>query len=136
MASYLNQPFLDQDDEDPSAVLDPHEITHSRSPPDHISSQTDPQAVINQTFRHSFWRTRRDATHRILKQLCYGTTRLARFESCGMNAWICQSDESPLGSESERTVAEIVSAKPVLASDAISSLTTWRPNSPALLSGF
>lgn len=95
MASYLNAPVETPSTPPPDALLDPHEITQHENDPDHIDLRNDLHATLNQTFRHSFWRTRRNAIHRTLRQTHPNTTRLTRFETCGINAWICQSTTTP-----------------------------------------
>lgn len=83
--SYVNPSSLDGSPRRPS--LDPQETT---SHPDRsLSGKPLSQRLASDlTFRHSGWCHRRNRIFRALHSV-YGTSdRLARFEACGMNAWV------------------------------------------------
>lgn len=79
----------------PSSRLDSLETTvhnwDDSSPLGSCDASEDPEVA----FRHSGWQKRRFRVAHALQRIDPGSTRRARFATCGSHAWILQSDEDP-----------------------------------------
>lgn len=80
---------------DPLTSLDPDETTLQEpfqpasaptdlTPPDFPNARHD----LNQTFRHSFWRQKREAIGRVLHAAGRDQNRAKRYATCGTYAWV------------------------------------------------
>lgn len=88
-----NHPTPAQVQPDPT-LLDPDETNSSDHVP-HMEPEPDHRFDLCLTFRHSFWKARRQATHHAMTAAELSASTLERFGDCGSVAWVLQTETNP-----------------------------------------
>ena len=79
----------------PSSRLDRLETSLHVDPADPALGANEPITDPGIAFRHSGWEPRRRCVRLALKGIDDAENRTNRFESCGSNAWVLESDDDP-----------------------------------------